>query len=439
MKKIPFCEKLIYTTLILATLSLGVFYLLENTTYLILVALFLVLSLGLIVECIANLKLRVLEESEKAREDQAYQILNIARATLPHLRQGLDFGTASIVAETILNYSKADAVAITTTKKVLGFKGVGTDHHYPGQKIQTAATREAIRKCQTKAIFKREEIGCPENSCPLSAAIIVPLQNNGRCIATLKLYYTDFKKLTNAEIALAEGIAHLLEIQLELSEISRLEYLACEAELKALQSQINPHFFFNVLNTAVAYCRIDPQEARRILLDFSNFFRSTIEHGNEPLITLDSELALVENYIELESSRFGDNLIFNNLVSDAARTWKIPPFTIQPVVENALKHAFIPGKKLVINIKDYSTPDLNIIEIEDNGRGISKDLLPTVLLKGKGDGLGVGLSLVHERLKLLFGEEYGLSVESSEGKGTKIRIIMPSKTNLSLISRLPLK
>lgn len=138
------------------------------------------------------------------------------------------------------------------------------------------------------------------------------------------------------------------------------------------------------------------------------------------------------------SPAFEDRLVVNDLVSNRARTWKIPPFTLQPIVENAIQHAFVPGKPLVIDIKDYSTPDLHIIEVRDNGKGIPRELLPTVLLRGKGEGMGVGLSLVHERIKLLYGEEYGLSIESREGKGTKVRVIMPSTTKISATNRLPL-
>ncbi|MCX7831689.1 MAG: ATP-binding protein, partial [Actinobacteria bacterium] len=127
------------------------------------------------------------------------------------------------------------------------------------------------------------------------------------------------------------------------------------------------------------------------------------------------------------------------LISEDAKKWKIPPFTIQPIVENAIQHAFIPNKELVINVRNYSTPDLHIIEVEDNGKGIPEEMIPTVLLRGKGQGLGVGLSLVHERLKLLYGDEYGLSIESKVNKGTKVRIIMPAKTRVFLMNRLPEK
>lgn len=439
MKRPGFCEKLIYAALLLAIITLLGTYATGYLNWLIISGLILLFTIAIVYVCLLSYKDRAEAEAEKAKENQARQILKIAESTLPYLRQGLDISTASKVAEAIIKYTDADAVALTDRKKVLAFRGAGEDHHHPGQKIQTRATRGAIKEGKTKILTSREDIGCPNKNCTLKAAVVVPLKRNDVTVATLKLYYQDNESLTSSVVALAEGLAHLLETQLALSEISRLEFLACEAELKALQSQINPHFFFNVLNTAVSYCRLDPLKARQVLLDFSNFFRTTIEHGEEPLITLDAELSLVKNYIELESSRFGSKLVFNNLVSDEARSWKLPPFTLQPIVENAIQHAFIPGKPLVITIRNFKTADLKIIEVEDNGRGIPEDVLPTVLLKGKGKGLGVGLSLVHERLKLLYGEEYGLSIESKEGKGTKVRIIIPTKATITLLDRLPEK
>lgn len=439
MKALFSCEKLVYGSLLLAIATLVFTFYTKNLELLIFSLFVLLLSFPIIYGCFLNLKLKIENESENARERLANQILEIARTTLPHLRQGLNIGTASKVVEIIYESTDADAVAITDKRKVLAFRGRGEEHHRTGQKIMTQATRKVLNEGKSKVILNKEDIGCPEPDCPLSSAIIVPLKRGKQNIATLKLYYRDPKKVTRSSIALAEGLAHLLEVQLELSEIAKLEFLACEAELKALQSQINPHFFFNVLNTAVFYCRRNPMEARKILLNFSNFFRATIEHGEEPLISLDSELTLIRNYVELEASRYGENLIFNNLVSDEAKKWKIPPFTLQPIVENSIQHAFVPGKKLVINIRDYSTQDIRIVEVEDNGKGIPEEMLPTVLIRKKGYGLGIGLSLVHERLKLLYGEEYGLSIESKPGKGTKVRIIMPARDSMSILNRLPEK
>lgn len=432
MKKLLSTENVIYFALLFTFLLFVIsaffgYVQVSLSTIIFLVVTFLVAFGGLY-----QLTMQIEKESEKAREIQARKILKIAQSTLPYLRQGLDMSSAKKVTEILLKETGTIAVAITDRRRVLAFSGKGRNHHYPGQKISTKATKEALKKKSMQIVTKKDEIGCPEPNCNLKAAIIIPLKKSEKLTATLKFYYGREGKIAPAEIATAEGIGHLLETQLELSQVSRLETLACEAELKALQSQINPHFFFNVLNTAVSHCRHNPAKARRILLDFSNFFRTTIEHGEEPLITLDLELAYLTNYLELERDRFDNRLEWNVLVSDRARTWRLPPFTLQPIVENAINHAFPSNRPLIINIKDFSTEDLRIIEINDNGKGIPKDKLSTVLLKGKGQGLGVGLSLIHERIKLLYGEEYGLTVDSVENVGTTVRVIMPSKSRFQI-------
>lgn len=369
-------------------------------------------------------------EAENARAEQARKILRIAEQTLPYLRRGLDMMSAQRVAEIIFPETGAIAIAVTDTRKILAFVGAGDDHHYAGKSIVTQATREALRDSTTMIIEHSTEIGCPSTRCPLKAAVIVPIRLEGAVVGTLKFYYGREGSISEAELALAEGLAHLLETQLELSKLSRLETLACQAELRALQAQISPHFFFNVLNTAIAYCRNDPLEARRLLMDFSSFFRATIEHGDESLITLDAELNYLVSYLELEKARFGDRLLYTISVSRKARMWPIPPFTLQPIVENAINHGFPHDRALAIEIRNVRHREMRIIEVRDNGTGIPPERLSSVLKRGSGDGLGVGLSLINERLKLLFGNEYGLVVESRQGKGTSVRVLMPGDARI---------
>lgn len=376
------------------------------------------------------LKNRIELEAEKARAEQARKILRVAEQTLPYLRQGLDISSAQKVAEVIFPETRAIAVSVTDRKKILAFVGAGADHHYPGKKIITRATMESVREGRSMVLETASDIGCPASTCPLKAAIVVPIRHEGVVVGTIKFYYGKEGPVSDAEYALAEGLAHLFETQLELSKLSRLETLACQAELRALQAQISPHFFFNVLNTAIAYCRNDPLEARRLLMDFSSFFRATIEHGEESLITLDAELNYLATYLELEKARFGNRLVYTISVSRRARTWPVPPFTLQPIVENAINHGFPHDRPLTIEIKDVRNRELRVIEIRDNGSGIPPEKLATVLVRGSGDGLGVGLSLINERLKLLFGQEYGLTVESRPNHGTTVRVVMPRNTRI---------
>ncbi len=371
-------------------------------------------------------KQKLKEEPEQAKAYQSHLILEIAKQTLPYLRQGFNRESARKVAEIINRESGAIAVAVTDTNSVLAFDGAGSSHHQPGMPILTKATKKALDSGEARTLFSPDEIGCPNQDCPLRAAIIVPLKKKNRVIGSLKFYFASPKEVTEAEIAVAEGLAHLLETQVELSELARLETLACEAELKTLQAQINPHFFFNILNTAVSYCRSNPSEARRLLVIFADFFRKTLEQEEAGLISMREELEYLNTYLELEKARFGSRLeVELAFLAEDINNWRVPSFTLQPIVENAINYAFKEVEPLRIKISLDKSNGVGKIVIEDNGVGIAPDELPHILKRGFGKGLGLGLNLIHERLRLLFGEDYGLSVESERGKGTRITVSIP--------------
>jgi len=183
------------------------------------------------------------------------------------------------------------AVAITNKEQVLSYLGVGCEMHQPGDKILTEATKEVIRTGRHKVVQTAKQLNCPvENcDCPLAAAVIVPFKNKNEVVGTLKLYQTEDGQLPPHVIRLAIGIGQLLSLQIELSELDRQTQLLTMAKLDALHAQINPHFFFNTLNTIIMYSRTNPDRARRLLIRLAEFFRQTLKrHGH--FITLREEL-----------------------------------------------------------------------------------------------------------------------------------------------------
>ena len=160
---------------------------------------------------------RYMEQLEHDRAIQANQVLLISNDTLPHLRNGLSPESASAVARILKDRSDAIAVAITDGQDVLGFAGAGEDHHLVGWPLLTIATRESLATNQPVVVSSRAEIGCPDPACPLSSAIVVPLEQRGSAVGTLKFYYDSPELLTESRIAIAEGLARLLSTQLELS------------------------------------------------------------------------------------------------------------------------------------------------------------------------------------------------------------------------------
>ena len=368
---------------------------------------------------------RLPSRPDHLRAVQSQQILEIANESLAYMRRGLSPATAQEVCRLALRETEAAAVAITDRDTVLGFSGLGEDHHTAGGPIITRATTEAIETGEHRVLASKEEIGCPKRDCVLKAAIVVPLEMRGVPVGTLKFYYTTPRLLNETQVAMVEGLAKLLSTQLELSELERQTELACRMELKALQSQINPHFLFNTINTIASLIRTDPPRARELLREFAIFYRRTLENSDE-LIPLSQELDYLRRYLAFERARFGEDRIrFSEDVPADLQALLLPAFVIQPLVENAVQHGIRPTGPLHITlVATHEDGDRVCLTVADDGRGIHASDLPHVLDAGFGRGLGIALKNVDDRLKGHFGPDSGISVASVEGQGTTVTLTL---------------
>lgn len=355
---------------------------------------------------------------------QAEGILDIVIESLPHLRQGLNPDSAREVSYLIFAKLGFDAVSITDTTTILSFVGEAENHHLPGTKIKTKATVEALRTREVQVVNNRWNIGCPYLDCPLHSAIIAPLIVRDRAVGTLKLYYSRPKEIGQLEDAVAAGLARLLSSQLELAELDHQRQAALAAELRALQAQINPHFLFNSLNTIAMFCRTKPAEARRLVLAFADFFRHTLQSPQD-FITIREELEYVDCYLELEKARFGAELLVEKRVAPEVLDLFIPPLTIQPLVENAIKHGKGGGgRRLNLAINAWREDGRLRVEVEDDGAGFAPDVLARILEEGPSQRHGIGIFNVHRRLKAFYGQE-GLMTLSSDDRGSAVGFSLP--------------
>ena len=360
-------------------------------------------------------------------EEHLDSTLQIANETLPFLRQGLNEETAQKAAEIILKISDVSAVAITDRERVLAYVGAGCERHQPGQLILTQATKQVVQTGELIIVDNKEKLKCPvkDCNCPLEAAVIAPLKCRGKIEGCVKLYQTKEGQMPPHVVKLAVGVAQLLGVQMELAELDRQTQLVTKAELQALHAQINPHFLFNTLNTIIMFSRTNPETARRLLIRLAAFFRQTLKrHGH--FNTLREELEYINTYLVLEKARFREKLRILRDIDLELMDFQIPVLTLQPLVENAVKHGITPkvgsGAVQIIIRKEHG--ELHIF-VKDDGVGIPRDRISQVLLPGVGSGNGVGLSNVHERLKSLFGEEYGLGITSDVGEGTIVHVRVP--------------
>jgi two-component system, LytTR family, sensor kinase len=193
-----------------------------------------------------------------------------------------------------------------------------------------------------------------------------------------------------------------------------------KARMDALTSQINPHFLFNTLNTVSSLIRFDPDMARGVVLKLSNILRRLLRK-HETFVPLREELEFIDDYLDIEVIRFGrDKLqIFKEIEEETLETF-VPSMLLQPMVENSIKHGLAPRLEGgQIHLRTRQSNGRLLIEIEDNGMGISPERLAAVY------GGGIGISNVHERLRLLYGDQFKMDIRSQEGQGTQIHIEIP--------------
>ncbi|WP_026674483.1 sensor histidine kinase [Alkalihalobacterium bogoriense] len=363
----------------------------------------------------------VFHEEEKRGSLQAQKALKLADLTLNFLRTGLKEKSAKSTCDILLKEVQVDAVSITNKEKVLAFSGIGEDHHVTDDTIKTEVTKRVLHEGNL-IIAKAGEIGCTHNHCLLKAAVIAPLKIKDDTIGTLKFYFTSEDDISPMTLELSKGLSTLLSHQLELSEVDRHLELAKQAEIKALQAQVSPHFLFNALNTIIALIRIDPMKARKLLVSLSHFFRQNLAGTTTTKTTLETELKHVQAYLEIEEARFSDKLKVTYDIDDEAISCILPPMTLQPIVENAIKH----GVKTLtddsfIEIKVKKETDCVKISVIDNGIGIEEERIHS-LMKEKvpsHTGTGIGLYNVNRRLQMMYDERASLQVTSNK-KGTCI-------------------
>lgn len=374
----------------------------------------------------------IYQEKDRIGAHAAQIALKIANQTLPYFRKGLTPETALQAAKIIMNSVPVDAVAITDTERTLAHVGTGHDHHRPNQPIMTRLTSKVLRGDQHFVANSRAEIGCPSPGCPLGSAVTVPLKEKDRIIGALKLYRAEEQKITTVDVELTLGLAQLFSTQLELARIEYQASLLNKAELKALQAQINPHFLFNALNTITSLVRSDPEKARHLLVSLGDFFRNNLQQA-EDLVPLHRELQHVRSYVALEEARFGDKLkvIFD---IDPSFSCYLPPFTLQPLVENAIKHGLLP-KKHGGTVTVCGTKDKHgyLIKVIDNGVGIEPNRIKKLLSENGVTGC-IGIANVNNRLKNVFGPECGLQINSNFGQGTEVVLRIPK--NFTEVSKV---
>ncbi|WP_434145019.1 LytS/YhcK type 5TM receptor domain-containing protein [Photobacterium leiognathi] len=315
---------------------------------------------------------------EKYSATFSRRALTIADRSVGILSTGFNSDNANKIARIIYEETNVGAVAITDQEKILAFVGIGDDHHQPNTPISSQSTLDSMTQNDIIYLDGREHpYQCSLAShCKLGSALIIPLRAGNKVVGTIKLYEPKRKLFSTVNMSMAEGIAQLLSSQILYGDYLQQQTLLSQAEIKLLHAQVNPHFLFNALNTISAITRRDPDKAR-----------------------------------------FTDRLTVKIDIEDKLLDTKLPSFTLQPLVENAIKHGIsemLEGGTVKIYSKPH--PQGDEIIVEDNAGNYQPPA---------DNHVGLGMEIVDKRLSNQFGRDSALKIACEQHQFTRISFIIP--------------
>ncbi|WP_246824664.1 histidine kinase [Olsenella sp. HMSC062G07] len=357
--------------------------------------------------------------------------LQIASHLLAYAQHGLTPEMAQGICETILPETFASAICITDGRQMLASAGKNADHYPLGSPVSEATTRAL--ESGSASIFQRDDLP-PSDIFPLRAGIVVPLSVHTHVVGTIELYYTRVNQIDQRQIALSTGFGELLSSQLVSFELEQQAKRSMRMELSALQSQVDPHFLFNTISAIVSIVRVSPDRARSLLIDFSNYYRQTLGDSDE-LVKVSQEVEQGARYINLMQARYGaERLKVAMHIDDATRDLLVPPFIVQPILENSVKHGMREEEPLHVVVTSKVQEDRLTICVEDDGIGMSEDVRASLFdperrpeggeVEQHHQGCGLALCNVLARVRLSYGADSGIEVESQEGQGTRVTIFL---------------
>ncbi|MFM2483204.1 LytS/YhcK type 5TM receptor domain-containing protein [Celerinatantimonas sp. YJH-8] len=357
------------------------------------------------------------DKFSRSYSQKALKLAQRIVGVLPDLTQQ----SAQQMAEILHQETGVAAVAITNREQVLAFVGTGSDHHLPNTAITSALTRKAIEENSIVFADGVQHIyrcSCSEK-CPLRSVLVIPLRCADEVIGTVKLYESKRRLFLTINRTLGEGIAHIIEEQMVTSRYQQQQALLTQAKLKLVRAQIHPHFLFNALNTITAIIRKNPPQARKLIGELALFLRTSLKQHYEQVPLID-ELRCIQAYLNIEQARFGERLQVDIDIPEAWLQFQIPSFTLQPLVENAIKHGIsqilTPGH-LKLYLQEQS--DHFELIVEDNA-GLYHPPSPETCSEQ-----GLGLSIVRTRLRHQYGEQARLIIDCLPEQSTKVRIQLP--------------
>lgn len=349
-------------------------------------------------------------------ERATLRTLAFATSAVSALRQGLTAKTAVRVLRSLVNLSGGAAAALYDTRGVLGFQAASSgkgDRHGRHLEGESAAIRAALGSGRTQIVRLH---AVEAEGCLLRVAVVAPLILDDHPVAALVTYHEGDPG--PAQLRVTSDLGELLATQLRLQRADQQQAALVRSELRALRAQISPHFIYNTLTTIASFVRTDPERARDLLVEFSDFSRRAFSGPSSEFTTLADELVYVNQYLNLEQARFGERLSVRYHIEPEVLSLVVPALLVQPLVENAVKHGIERRKgKGTITIEAADQDDECLISVRDDGEGFTA-------LPDPGDQQGA-LGNINRRLSHVFGPAHQLEIESALGSGTTVRVRIP--------------
>jgi two-component system LytT family sensor kinase len=350
-------------------------------------------------------------------EQATFRTLHLASRAAEHLRRGLEDDQVSRAARDLRTLLGCDILAITTVSGTIAIDG-------PGEHYREMAATITARMPEAGLIQVLPVPATPGRDA--GYAIAAPVFGSAGIVGAV----IAFANVRRAPLIRATGeVATWVSAQLRLGELDAASAALAEAELRALRAQISPHFIYNALTAIASFINTDPGKARELVLEFADFTRYSFrKHGD--FTTLAEELRSIHSYLMLERARFGERLEVILQIAPETLSTVIPFLSLQPLVENSVRHGLESrerGGVITITAEVVGT-DVRLT-VEDNGAGIDPDEVEQ-LLGGEGGDDHIGLRNVDLRLRQVYGDAYGLVVETNVGAGTLVRLLVPQSQPL---------
>lgn len=409
----------------------------------------------LVVLAVVYVGFRLLRTSRDLATDAeraTFTTLHLASLAGKHLRNGLEPAGAAKAARHLRTLLGAEALALSDAHTVVAWAGasaeggnVGTGaiatidaadsseseaggaasgaprKHAHDEVMRLAA--EVFASGQTRVVRGARARSRSRGAGTLDA-VVAPIRAGSRILGVVAAFTPTARPgLVRATNEVADWVA----AQVELAELESSRRLLAEAEVRALRAQISPHFIYNSLNAIASFINTDPARARELVLEFADYTRYSFRrHGD--FTTIAEELGSIHRYLTLEQARFGERLQVSLQVAPEILSTVIPFLSLQPLVENSVRHGLEGregGGRISILGRDLGA--VAEITIEDDGVGIDPERLRTVLAgqAGQNDGEHVGLRNVDQRLRQVYGDEFGLVFDTAIGAGTLITMRVP--------------